>query len=179
MSAKLSSYQAVKQSSSQAATVAHPSCQAVKLPSCSCCTSKLASWQATKLSTCCLPTLSSFPCHTASKLQHTQKCRKNATQNDNRTITETIMFWQKNLLSKTCPRHPLAAKLLSWSQKRQATSWTACSKTQMLLQLVPFTAASCSCSTAAADAAAASSCCFCCLLLHRCLLRFAASFPCC
>ena len=63
--------QAVKQSSSQAATVAHPSCQTVKLtllqvvrPAC----------QAAKLHTCCLHTLSSFSCHAASKLQHTQTC---------------------------------------------------------------------------------------------------------
>ena len=63
--------QAVKKSSSQAATVAHPSCQTAKLtllqvarPAC----------QAAKLYTCCLHTLSSFSCHAASKLQHTQTC---------------------------------------------------------------------------------------------------------
>ena len=63
--------QAVKKSSSQAATVAHPSCQTAKLtllqvarPAC----------QAAKLYTCCLHTLSFFSCHAASKLQHTQTC---------------------------------------------------------------------------------------------------------
>ena len=62
---------AAKLSSSQAATVAHPSCQNAKLtllqvvrPAC----------QAAKLHTCCLHTLSSFSCHAASKLQHTQTC---------------------------------------------------------------------------------------------------------
>ena len=44
----------------QAATVAHPSCQAAKL------------------STCCLLTLSSFSCHTAPKVQHTQKSGSNS-----------------------------------------------------------------------------------------------------
>ena len=69
--AKLSSYLVVKQSSSQIATVAHPSCQTTKLtllqvvrPAC----------QAAKLHSCCLRTLSSFSCHAASKLQHTQTC---------------------------------------------------------------------------------------------------------
>ena len=62
---------AAKLSSSQAATVAHPSCQTAKLtllqvarPAC----------QAAKLYTCCLHTLSSFSCHAAYKLQHTQTC---------------------------------------------------------------------------------------------------------
>ena len=80
-------------------TVAKPRCQAVKLPnctlpkvtllssqavqqqSCNCCTSKLTllqvvrpACQAAKLHTCCLHTLSSFSCHAASKLQHTQTC---------------------------------------------------------------------------------------------------------
>ena len=52
-------------------TVVKPRCQAAKLillqvvrPAC----------QAAKLHTCCLHTLSSFSCHAASKLQHTQTC---------------------------------------------------------------------------------------------------------
>ena len=68
---KLLKSHAAKLSSSQAATVAHPSCQTAKLtllqvarPAC----------QAAKLYTCCLHTLSSFSCHVASKLQHTQTC---------------------------------------------------------------------------------------------------------
>ena len=48
-----------------------------------------------RASTCCLPALLSSSCYTASKLQHTEKRRKNVTQNDNRTITETIRFQQK------------------------------------------------------------------------------------
>ena len=48
-----------------------------------------------RASTCCLPALLSSSCYTASKLQHTEKRRKNVTQNDNRTITETIRFLQK------------------------------------------------------------------------------------
>ena len=47
-------------------------------PSCNCCTSKLPSCQAAKLSTCCLLTLSSFSCHTAPKVQHTQKSGSNS-----------------------------------------------------------------------------------------------------
>ena len=50
----------------------------VKQSSCNCCTSKLPSCQAAKLSTCCLLTLSSFSCHTAPKVQHTQKSGSNS-----------------------------------------------------------------------------------------------------
>ena len=68
---KLLKSHAAKPSSSQAATVAHPSCQTAKLT-----LLQVArqACQAAKLYTCCLHTLSSFSSHAASKLQHTQTC---------------------------------------------------------------------------------------------------------
>ena len=112
---------------------------AVKLPSCSCCTSKLASNQAVHL----LPAhLVVLWCPLLVTLHRSFNIHKNC--------IEALTLW--------------AAKLLSWSRKRQATSWTACSKTQMLLHfsrflhLLPLPPPA---------AAAASYCCF------------AASFPCC
>ena len=80
--------QAVKLLSRTCCKATPLSSQAVKQSNCNCCTSKLSSCQAdtvarpgcpaAKLSTCCLLTLSSFSCHTAPKLQHTQQSGSNS-----------------------------------------------------------------------------------------------------
>ena len=112
---------------------------AVKLPSCSCCTSKLASNQAVHL----LPAhLVVLWCPLLVTLHRSFNIHKNC--------IEALTLW--------------AAKLLSWSRKRQATSWTACSKTQMLLHFSRFL------HLLPLPPPAAAACCRCLLLLLCCLL---------
>ena len=83
-------------------------CSAVQQPSCNCCASKLPSWhwgcQAAKLSTCRLHTLSSFSCHTASKLQQAQKrgSTSGPIQTDPDPIHTTTSPDHNQLPVKTC-----------------------------------------------------------------------------